>query len=1163
MAASSEVNRLDTLLQRLQDINGRLCYLNDAVAHEPSTAAAAESSQADGELKASRDNGQDQSRALTSETSVFENREKDSLTQKPEATPHSLPAPSRSDPAQELSQRAKSDYFSSESKTPKARQLRHASTIGPTFAQVHHRHCRRCGNQVLDDAIFCRRCGSRVEDANDGAPVRVRPFEAASFNGEDLVNTSFTDFDLVFIFKNPGHIDEFGELKFRQSSFVAEQSRAASGKRPANLMATIEQGVRRKSSSYHRASPGNSAAKRDTRDSIQAFEEEEGKEELKFKTDLIARENRRHQGSGPRVMLRCSNSKCHEPLNHELGKKVLCPKCGFPAEELMKQCQRCFKKVHYDTGMCAYCRSTDLRVKVFPMVSTPEEMKPEVVSFYTEELIRDFFTDPRQGDLCEISRDIESLAEARRAIVDIFLSFFRAQKEEHYFSYLFKSVDFDELFLCVKMTDQTARMTAETEQLYCALDTEQMTKPLEEGGMHIKYERVGAEFMCCNSWQTKIVGWFRGIFDREENYVRPEMLGGLVQYQQHPGLERLLFKRPEECDVDKHSFLTKCDRIRLLYDRVTDVMEVQDMIKWGLLTDFFPLHTKEALTNLKNSWARVGLCYKYAQPINDVQNYFGPHIALYFVFLEAFLKYSIILVVVSILFYLICLFTEFTENWKDKDQLNFYGGKSGVPELRIVWALMIIIWCSVFQIRLKRNIATKMNLWGLDKEGHSTVKAELNPRFVEHASIIESELNENDLAFDVPPDKRSSGRIFSSVITVIYVSIGIIITLLILRAQAGMINSPQKFMRDNAHYMSFVLTIEIKILNGVWLVVGQWLVDHEYWKERLEYDNSMAYKNFWVQWVSTFASFYWIAFGMIPFKDDSYKSYGEHADTPWQYLTYQMIYTFGLYLVFSVYDLLSPIITLWWSRRSERQALVEIGEQDWKYSFIELQTKMIEYDGDLQNDDYMQILLPYGFVLYFGATLPISALFCWIYTTVQLRVDAWKLCHTMRRPYPRTTRPGAWVWEELIDVFLRLAAFTNIGLVSFVLKPIRIWHLPSKLAVFFSLLLAVNLLNGVLLQIFPTESDKVVLAQKRHEYQKEKAQKMFAEHHDQASYMKLRANKQMKFDQAVARCRLSTYKSKNHDVELDWSLVDKIFEPEPEFNFWGVSKTGDAENSNV
>ena len=64
----------------------------------------------------------------------------------------------------------------------------------------------------------------------------------------------------------------------------------------------------------------------------------------------------------------------------------------------------------------------------------------------------------------------------------------------------------------------------------------------------------------------------------------------------------------------------------------------------------------------------------------------------------------------------------------------------------------------------------------------------------------------------------------------------------------------------------------------------------------------------------------------------------------------------------------------------------------------QFQLNFDSYDEPL--DDYMEIVIGYGYLVLFGLAFPFTPLIALILCVVELRVDAWKLCNLTRRPFP-------------------------------------------------------------------------------------------------------------------------------------------------------------------
>lgn len=685
-------------------------------------------------------------------------------------------------------------------------------------------------------------------------------------------------------------------------------------------------------------------------------------------------------------------------------------------------------------------------------------------------LVRDYILDEQLKVAAQFD-DIDSFSHAISACISLLLEFFR-RDEEKYYSYMFTSVGSDRLILCVKMLEDTARKHAADSDYQLQLNKSAVKKKL---GIHLG--NVGSAAM-------------------EPAYVKFKS-----------GLTDLVKSYPCEADPSCKSRFLQIDNTRLLYDRVTDVFDLEGMRKWGMLLEVYPLHNKEPLKELASSWATIARWYEFDQPIDKIRDYFGENVALYFVFCEHLCRYTRYVVVAGFFSMAVDIgevMAGYGSFGNKLEVMAFLGGNTGLAWNRLGFALFMIVWCNIFVVHLRRKIRHYYNLWGADSNITDTVKSQVNSRFAETARVMPSEVDENLAELDVSTSDRVFGRAKSLIGSMVFILCTFASVALFFALQAYLISTGQTTL---ATYVSFGLTIQIKVVNAVWRGVVKYLTDFEHLKTSLEFDNSVAMKTFYVQVISMFSSFYYIAFVMENLGDTTFKTYG---DTPWGYLTYQMLLTFGLYLAFTAYDLITPLYSLWKSHRDDtaklkEQGLLPEGSDRLEYSYIELQMKMSEYGGPAQNDDYMDVVSVFGFVLLFGITIPIGSAFALIYLALQMRVDAWKLVMAMRRPYPRRAHVGPWVWQNVAEQFAYLGAITNIGLICFLLQPFRGWDAVHKGFLFFVLFSFAYVMFVATTWLWPDESSDIELACRRHSRQRLKAEEYVAQHVHQVEALKLRA----------------------------------------------------------
>jgi len=99
-----------------------------------------------------------------------------------------------------------------------------------------------------------------------------------------------------------------------------------------------------------------------------------------------------------------------------------------------------------------------------------------------------------------------------------------------------------------------------------------------------------------------------------------------------------------------------------------------------------------------------------------------------------------------------------------------------------------------------------------------------------------------------------------------------------------------------------------------------------------------------------------------------------------------------------------------------------------KMSNAEEEAKLEQYDTPLA--DVMEIMITFGYVILFSASFPLLPMLGVIAVACELRVDAWKLCHLTKRPYPAESK-GIGLWYDILQVMSFLGVMTNVAIVIF------------------------------------------------------------------------------------------------------------------------------------
>jgi anoctamin-8 len=66
-----------------------------------------------------------------------------------------------------------------------------------------------------------------------------------------------------------------------------------------------------------------------------------------------------------------------------------------------------------------------------------------------------------------------------------------------------------------------------------------------------------------------------------------------------------------------------------------------------------------------------------------------------------------------------------------------------------------------------------------------------------------------------------------------------------------------------------------------------------------------------------------------------------------------------------------------------------------------------QYEGTFE--DYLEMLVQFGYVTLFSSAFPLAALCAFLNNIIEIRSDAFKLCFTLQRPFGERVRDiGTW-----------------------------------------------------------------------------------------------------------------------------------------------------------
>lgn len=137
----------------------------------------------------------------------------------------------------------------------------------------------------------------------------------------------------------------------------------------------------------------------------------------------------------------------------------------------------------------------------------------------------------------------------------------------------------------------------------------------------------------------------------------------------------------------------------------------------------------------------------------------------------------------------------------------------------------------------------------------------------------------------------------------------------------------------------------------------------------------------------------------------------------------------------------------------------------------------LEKDGTI--DDYMELVIQFGFLNLFGVCFPLAFLLAFINDVVEIQVDKSKLIKFLRRPMPKGAADIG-TWLIILDFISFLAIFSNAAIIIFTSNSTD--GLALGFLVFVFLLVVFLILKYFIRYLIPDVPGKADTLMKRHNY---------------------------------------------------------------------------------
>ncbi|XP_025271261.1 anoctamin-4 isoform X2 [Camponotus floridanus] len=558
-------------------------------------------------------------------------------------------------------------------------------------------------------------------------------------------------------------------------------------------------------------------------------------------------------------------------------------------------------------------------------------------------------------------------------------------------------------------------------------------------------------------WARKIHTWDTTKYPEEPNFYDYIDSGDLE--------ERFIVKERDNAYTPaQRSLIVMQILLRTRYDENHEKSGIRRLLADGTYLDCFSLHegpynkptcNGEILDRylLYLIWARPSQWYK-KQPLWLIRRYFGEKVALYFAWLGFYTKCLYPPAVVGLLCFFYGLGSmEGEDNVPSKEicDSNLAGNITLCPlcdkactyqklgdscifskltylfdnPATVFFAIFMSFWATTFLELWKRRQAVIVWEWDLQNADYDE---EPRPEF--EASVKTFRINPVTKEREPYLPAWSKAVRFlatgSIVFFMICVVLGAVLGTIVYRISlvAVFYGGGGSFLKRHAKIFTsmtaaLINLVIIMILTRIYHRLARWMVNMENPRTQTEYEASYTFKIFLFEFVNFYSSLIYIAFFKGRFfvhpgdadarASEFYRIKTDVCDPAGclsEVCIQLAIIMVGKQCFNNFVEILSPKLWNWWRKRTQVAATKN---HDRRYTCWEKDYQLQDPGRLALFEEYLEMILQYGFVTLFVAAFPLAPLFALLNNIAEIRLDAYKMVKEARRPLAeRVEDIGAW-----------------------------------------------------------------------------------------------------------------------------------------------------------
>ncbi|XP_018328855.1 anoctamin-8 [Agrilus planipennis] len=449
----------------------------------------------------------------------------------------------------------------------------------------------------------------------------------------------------------------------------------------------------------------------------------------------------------------------------------------------------------------------------------------------------------------------------------------------------------------------------------------------------------------------------------------------------------------------------------------------------GVIIQVYPLHEIMVLEKLQNSWVRD---FFSRQPLDDICNYFGVKIAMYFAWLGHYTTALSIPALVGFIFWLCC-----DGQHQNLEDIGY-----------VIFSIFNIVWVTTYLQAWKRYSAELAFRWGtLDQR--TDLLADARPLFT-------GPLQPSPVTGRLEPWQPAWRRhVFRYCVTIPTIAVCLATVFFVMTVSFHIQDwwdshlESREFPLWLGYVPKVMLAIVISLMDEAYFKVALWLNDKENYRLETKYENHLIGKVAVFQFVNSFLSLFYIAFYLqdqARLKEQlaalliSRQIIGNLKESAWPYMLEHLRLA---KLSLDLWGVLTPTDPKSLPGDIKRDSISSTNSKDSdeqesssdttkvktkrSMSQAEFESTLFKYNGTFA--DHLEMTVQLGYVILFSSAFPPAALCAMLNNLIEIRSDAFKLVYVCQRPFgQRVSNIGT--WHNCMEYMSIIAVLVNCALIG-------------------------------------------------------------------------------------------------------------------------------------